>query len=153
MNSKLSIRNLYSPRHPDTRGKCCLKLTDLVHYPPLLFTMMMWCHMTWFQPPDWLLLCASSIPWCLEGQSFQLVSRGCSQWRRKLCEYIFQSQESQESQESPCQLTNKGSKSLLKSHFTELMDHFVERTSDLVKLVFGDSWFSHMDHLTHLIAL
>ena len=46
-----------------------------------------------------------------------------------------------------------GSESLLKSCFTELMDHFVERMSDLVKLVFRDSWFSHVDRLTHLIAL
>ena len=90
MNSKLTIRSLYSPRHPDTRGKCCLKLTDLVHCPPLLFTMMLRCHMTRFWPPDWLLLCTSSIPRCLEGQSFQLVSRERSQWQRKLCEYIFQ---------------------------------------------------------------
>ena len=38
--NELAIRSLYSPRHPDTRGKCCLKLTDLVHCLPLLFTMM-----------------------------------------------------------------------------------------------------------------
>ena len=56
MKSKLAIRSLYSPRHPDTRGKCCLKLTDLFHCPPLLFTMMMQSHVTQFWPPDWLWL-------------------------------------------------------------------------------------------------
>ena len=40
MNFKLAIKSLYSPRHPGTRGKCWLKLMDLVPCPPLLFTMM-----------------------------------------------------------------------------------------------------------------
>ena len=74
MKSKLAIRGLYSPRHPDTRGKCCLKLTDLFHCPPLLFTMMMQSHVTQFWPPDWLWLHTSGIPRCLRGQLSQLVS-------------------------------------------------------------------------------
>ena len=38
------------------------------------------------------------------------------------------------------------------SRFTELMDHFMERTSDQVKLFFGDSWFSHVERLIRSVA-
>ena len=44
LNFKLAIKSLYSPRHPGTRGTYWFKLTDLVHCPPLLFTMML--HVT-----------------------------------------------------------------------------------------------------------
>ena len=33
------------------------------------------------------------------------------------------------------------------------MGHLMERTSDQVKVFFGDSWFSHVDRLTRSVAL
>ena len=107
------------------------------------------CYVTRFWPPDWLLLHTSSIPWCLGAYSFQLVSHKCSQWQRKPCNNIFQ----YDTHHPPCQLINKGSESWLKSRFTELTAHFMERTSDQVKLFLGDSWFSHVECSIRLTAL
>ena len=79
------------------------------------------------QPPDWLLLHTSGVPQHLEGQSFQLVPANAANGGTCIVStYLL----------SPCQLTNKGFESPLKSRFAELRDHFADRIHDLVKLGF-----------------
>ena len=63
MNLKQVFKSICSPRHLGTRGKYCYKWMEF-GLPSTIFVYNDAAgHMTQFWPPDWLLLCTSSIPW------------------------------------------------------------------------------------------
>ena len=109
-------------------------------------------HVTWSRPPDWLppYSCILQPRGIVQFPGFP--PHGCRSFVSTFFS-VFILLRKYGVSHLLCQSIDERSKSHLDKCFADLMGHQTERIGDQVKLPFGDSWFSRMDHLICVVAI